>query len=422
MNSSATASTGALAPSVRWLWLSNAKADVLWNLAPFWLGYAMIAVLWAVRGYGDPAHNTVLNFTFGGRAFHIGMWAFVLYGPLVDAPHLGATIARTYVDREEWATRRSLFLGSLVWFLVGPAMILLPYAIAEITPLSEGAKSLGWIVWGHFLTGYALFHINKQHWGFVALYKRKNDDLANALENRIDQWFFYTSIWLPVAAMMTAPWFIAPDGAPIAWTHATIGSTTVGGILNPLFRIAFWVACAAYAVFQAHRFRQGARRNGPKLLYLATIIPLQYVGFAMDQFVAAFWVITTGLGHCMQYHRVVWTYGERKYLSGPETANSSSIPRRLFSNVWLYIAFGVGFGLLTLQGPTGSHVAGVAARWLDAQVLQRLFAFVDELEGAELALKVAAAFISGVRLHHFYVDSKIWRVSKNQALAKNLNV
>ena len=38
------------------------------------------------------------------------------------------------------------------------------------------------------------------------------------------------------------------------------------------------------------------------------------------------------------------------------------------------------------------------------------------------AIKLMAAMISGVRLHHFYVDSKIWKVSKSPALAKNLDV
>jgi hypothetical protein len=39
-----------------------------------------------------------------------------------------------------------------------------------------------------------------------------------------------------------------------------------------------------------------------------------------------------------------------------------------------------------------------------------------------LGARLAAAVIGGVRLHHFFVDSKIWRVSKSAALAKNLNV
>jgi hypothetical protein len=43
-------------------------------------------------------------------------------------------------------------------------------------------------------------------------------------------------------------------------------------------------------------------------------------------------------------------------------------------------------------------------------------------QGFTLGAQVAAAFVGGVRLHHFYVDSKIWRVSKSAALAKNLAV
>ncbi len=287
-----TAAPAAFMPRVRWSWLSSPKADVLWNLAPFWVGYLIAAFLWGARDQGGIAENAALNFSVGGRAIHLGLFAFILYGPLVDAPHLWATIARTYTDPEEWAARRRLFLGSLVWFLIGPAVILLPYAITAIAHLPVGAASIGWVAWGHFFTFYALFHVNKQHWGFVALYKRKNGDLANPLENKVDELFFYVSIWIPYVGWMTSPWFRDPDGSPLSWAQTAIGGTTIGGVLNPFCHVAFFVVCAAYSGFQILQWRRGLPRNGPKLVYLATIIPLQYVAFMIHPFVAAFWIIT----------------------------------------------------------------------------------------------------------------------------------
>ena len=59
---------------------------------------------------------------------------------------------------------------------------------------------------------------------------------------------------------------------------------------------------------------------------------------------------------------------------------------------------------------------------MQAGLFGHVFTFLGEAAGIALGVKVVAAFVSGVHLHHFYVDSKIWRVSKSAALAKNLNV
>jgi hypothetical protein len=98
------------------------------------------------------------------------------------------------------------------------------------------------------------------------------------------------------------------------------------------------------------------------------------------------------------------------------------LPTVIFENLPLYIGLGVLFGVLTLQSFGGGIVSRFIAGGLGHNVFASLFTFLDEHAGVELALKVVAAFISGVRLHHFYVDSKIWRVSKSATLAKNLNV
>lgn len=70
------------------------------------------------------------------------------YGPLADAPHLWATIARAYTDKDEWAARRKPFLGSLVWFVSGPAVILIPYALRAALHLGPGSGSWGWVPTG----------------------------------------------------------------------------------------------------------------------------------------------------------------------------------------------------------------------------------------------------------------------------------
>ena len=414
------AAPSALLPTVRWSWLWSRRSDLAWTFLPFWLALPLVAILYAARDLGGAADNPVWNFTLGGRHIHLLGFVMYFYGPLVDAPHLWATIARTYTDREEWATRRRLFLGSLVWFFVGPAVILLPYVVHALMPSRASEDSIGWVLWSNFFTFYALFHINKQHWGFIALYKRKNGDLADSRENRADQLFFYSAIWLPYVAMLTAPWYADFDGRPFRLLQAPVLGTTLGAALHVLCHVAFFTVCAVYGAFQLGRFRQGLPRNGPKLAYVATVIPLYYLAFSIHPLIAAFWVLLTGVGHCAQYHRVVWAYGQTKYAHKAE--QDRRLPSTIFEKAWLYAVLGVAYGIVTLQGPGSSFAKAWMASAMDLSLFSRCFPFLDHAGSLELGIKVAAAFISGVRLHHFYVDSKIWRVSKSAALARNLNV
>jgi hypothetical protein len=410
MQMTATAAAPTVAPRVRWSWLWARRTDLLWNLVPFWLGFVFLGLLYATGVTGSNS-RTMWTFTIAGHTVSAMAVILYLYGPLVDAPHLWATIARTYTDKEEWASRRRLFLMSLLAFAIGPAIVLLPYAVGALVSLPAGAEGIGWAVWSTAFSFYALFHINRQHWGFVALYNRKAGDSGNRTETRADAWFFQTAIWLPYVAMLAAPWFLDFDGKPYRLMQLALGPTTVGSLIHAACKVLFLVACLAYAAFQIHQWRQGLPRNATKLLYQATVLGLDYLTFAVDPRIAVFWVILTGTGHCAQYHAVVWAYGKKRY--APAATGERSLPARIFGNVWLYIALGVTFGVLTLQGPG----AGVFQKLVGTS-----FASLVPGGGFDVGVKVAMAFISGVRLHHFYVDSKIWKVSKSAALAKNLNL
>jgi hypothetical protein len=402
---------------MRWTWLWSVREDVTWNLVPFWLGLALGVFLltwWQVAAW---AHWHVKFPEAATQARFTGLVMY-LYGPLIDAPHLWATIARTYTDAAEWTERRRLFLGSLVWFFIGPIAILLPYALRAMSLYPAGHENLGWTVWSQFFTFYALYHINKQHWGFVSLYRRKNGEATS--EYQIDRAFFTTAIWLPYAAWLTAPWYLDFDGAPLYLTRIAVGGTTLGHVAHLACHVLFIAVCLAYAGFQLRQWSRGVARNGPKLVYLATVIPIYYLAFTLNPLLAAFWVLMTGVGHCAQYHKIVWAYGTKKYVSPPE-AETPSLPVRIFGNVWLYIVLGVAYGLVTLQGP-GSNIAKTWIAGGLQSTMGALAPFVDRSAASDVSLKAVAAFISGVRLHHFYVDSKIWRVSHSKTLAKNLSV
>jgi hypothetical protein len=409
-----TATLEAPIPRVRWSWLWGAKDDVVWTFAPFWAGAALGLLLFALRGSATgPWPIQPL-----GQSISLAALILYFYSPLVDAPHLFATVARTYTDPGEWAERRRLFLLSLGWFLIGPLVIILPYVLRVTVGFPAGHEQVAWLIWTRFFELYALHHIAKQHWGFISLYKRKNADTADATENRIDALFFKVAIWAPYLCMLTAPWYRDFDNKPFALLSQPFLGSTLGQYLHAASLVGLGLAVTSYVVFQVTRAKRGKARNGPKLAYTATVIAVYVLAFCVHPFLALFWVPITGIGHCAQYHRVVWAYGKTKY-SAPQEA---SLPRRIFGNVWLYIALGVLYGIVGLQGPTGVALQKRWAESLHGGVLHHFFGYLDDQSLTVLGFQLCAALAGGLRLHHFYVDSKIWRVSKNAALAKNLSV
>jgi hypothetical protein len=86
-----------------------------------------------------------------------------LWAVLIDAPHVFGTFSRTYFDRTERRNRGRLLWGSLLFFAIGPIMV---YAGAGLVFFFLAAL-------------WAYYHLVKQHYGFMVLYKKKNNDLAS---------------------------------------------------------------------------------------------------------------------------------------------------------------------------------------------------------------------------------------------------
>src|SRR5260370_32952232 len=104
---------------------------------------------------------------------------------LIDAPHVCGTLSRTYFDRSEWKTRKRLLLGSLLFFIVGPIMVLLGFGFTFFFVAA---------LW-------AYYHLVKQHYGFMVLYKKKNNDLA-PLDNALDRLLLLFAFNYPFIALI----------------------------------------------------------------------------------------------------------------------------------------------------------------------------------------------------------------------------
>ena len=89
--------------------------------------------------------------------------------------------------------RRKLLTWSLLWFLAGPAMILLGYGLFE---LGVSGYKLPWELLLIFLGLWAYWHVVRQHYGFLRLYQKKNAD-SHPIDARLDSMLLYAGLLLP---------------------------------------------------------------------------------------------------------------------------------------------------------------------------------------------------------------------------------
>src|SRR5918999_2641157 len=153
----------ARAVSVRWL--ISAREDLVWFIGAVVTSYALFALY--VWGWVPLVPM-------------VAAWAI-----LVDAPHVFATFSRTYFDREERRARAKLLWWSLLFFAVGPLAVV---------------AGLGFLFF--FLAAlWAYYHLVKQHYGFMVLYKKKNADLDRA-DNFLDRAFLLLAFTYPFVAFV----------------------------------------------------------------------------------------------------------------------------------------------------------------------------------------------------------------------------
>ncbi len=322
-------------------WIISKREDLTWFIGSALAGYAAVALMWA----GFPLLPLQAVWFFG-----------------VDGPHVLATVTRTYFDKAE---RKKL--GWFLWILaplllVGPVAAIMGHA---------GAFFLAAFVWQQF-------HVVKQHFGFVMIYKAKNRE-RDALDRKLDRWFLLASLFAPLALFVvkTQHWFESNWLAP--------------AVVAPYLALT-----AAWLIRQAVKLREGAQMNWPKVALLAGVVPLQWLalwyGARFGTAGALQASIPLGLFHGLQYHRLMWFHNHNRY-SGPDAAERNGLAAKLASNVAIYAGVAIGLHFLLTFLP---------------QVL--------------FPGQVMQAAVWGIPFTHYLLDAKIWRVRSDKELAVALRL
>lgn len=224
--------TTAAARTISLRWIINAREDLFWFIGSVASSYALLILY--IQGILPLVPM-------------VALWAI-----FIDAPHVFGTFSRTYFDRTERRRRGRLLWSSLLFFFVGPVMVLLDAGL----------------VFFFIAAVWAYYHLVKQHYGFIVLYKKKNDDLA-PLDNALDRLVLLFAFNYPFVA------FIAQDPEAMARVPAVLQSGV--GMLAMLLLAGTIVLAIAWFVRQMQRAVFGLPLNIPKYLLLAAAIPMHWI-------------------------------------------------------------------------------------------------------------------------------------------------
>jgi hypothetical protein len=390
MAASAETITKSFDSAISLRWIISARDDLVWFIGSVLSSYALLLLY--VKGVIPLIPMMAL-------------WAI-----LIDAPHVFGTFSRTYFDRVERNARSRLLWGSLLFFAIGPLLVL------------AGAGFLFFFV----AALWAYYHLVKQHYGFMVLYKKKNGDLA-PIDNALDRLLLLFAFNYPFVA------FIARDPEAMTRVPAALRPGVNG--LASLLLAGTLILAVAWLGRQVQKAMVGEPLDVPKYLLLAAAIPMHWIVLLtpMPHKPIAIVAILT-IYHNLQYHRLIW-FHNKKYNAGhkrvsmaankalPEGPSRNAteeitrsdqrqkygaaelISRRLV----YYIAFGILFGVI-YQGPR---------QFLGYISLKNTS---DGIGEPSFATQLGISFLWGYALIHYYLDSKIWRVRRDPSVGKALNM
>jgi hypothetical protein len=349
-----------VASAISLRWIIGARDDLIWFIGSVVSSYLLLALY--VSGLVPLVPM-------------VALWAI-----LIDAPHVFGTFSRTYFDRSERQNRARLLWGSLLFFAIGPVLVLAGFGL----------------IFFFVAALWAYYHLVKQHYGFMVLYKKKNGDLAR-VDNALDRLLLLFAFNYPFVE------FIARDPEAMA----RVPEVLRGGV-NGFAKILLAGTVLLFIAWlgrQVQRAITGEALNVPKYLLLAAAIPMHWIVLLtpMPHKPIAIVAILT-INHNFQYHRLIWFHNQ-KYTNKREQYGAAELISR---RILFYVAFGIIFGII-YQGPR--------------QILGYLGLQTAASGSAQsLALQLGISFLWGYAFIHYYLDSKIWRVRRDPSVGKALHI
>jgi hypothetical protein len=256
-----------------------------------------------------------------------------------------------------------------------------------------------------FCSLWAYWHVVRQHYGVMVLYKKKARDLE-PLDNRIDNGFLYVGLLAPFLSFaVTNRYALQMVGleSPPAWASALATASW----------LAFALALVALAARQLTLVRSGRSVNSTKLLFLTAAVSVSAVLFAPTlsariDYLAVYPIVTSF--HNVQYLAIVWFYHQNRRSSHARAARRPSVFVKSLAG---FLGAGLLFTLFYRV-----FLGCVFSAWPGCDMGALEVALSAGLTLSDLGV----GFLWGFALHHYYLDQKIWRVRHDDAVSRDLRL
>lgn len=324
------------APKLRWI--VSPRYDLC-----FFIGSCLLT--FAFFGLYRTAHH--FGFVLRGDSILI---TYFLFTALFDHPHIFQTFSRTHYDQAEFGKRRGLYTWGLGGFVAAGYVFLL----------------LGWEA--YLIVGAAIYgtwHIIRQHYGFVKIYKALNDD-RDPLDNLLDGATYFVGM---LACFFND--YGDVHGPLIVYGDLKVTVPSLPGDWGEAGWALFLVLLTIMGFRQVARAATGRPVNLPKLLLMGAALGTHYFIFfaTATPFLVAEALETAY--HDVQYQGWMMHY-QRKRFAGV----------RRVALKWLALALLYGLAVGTIE------ILGLVNRgWA-------MWVFVP---------------FTAVVVFHYYVDGLIWR-------------
>ena len=350
---------------------------------------------------GAAASLALLGLYMAGLPILLLWWGWLL---VFDGPHIAAAFTRTYLDREEWRRRKRMLLLSLLAFAVGPTFLVAGQVLGvpDLFLLFLGASAL-----------YGYYHVVRQHYGFLALYKATHRD-AGKLGFHFDKWALYVGCWAPYFyLLLTHPRARALLRLPVGTPAGPIE-----GIL-PAALVALWLAAMASPIVRS-LVDPTARSWRPASVYLVLTIALYGLIYLIVARLEPVYTASTGpdqdfllisalitLFHNVQYLALVFFHNRNRYSGDGDFGAARAVSARPAP----YLLACLAFSLLVYLGVACS-----------TGVFPGCMLLPDSKLGPFTLNQIGLCLWWGLAIHHYYLDQKIWRVRGDPQLRANLGL
>jgi len=337
------------------------RAPLRWIVSPgydlgFFIGSCALTFLF----YGLYRVADRMGFVLHGDRILITYFVFTAF---FDHPHIFQTFSRTHLDRAEFQHRRGLYTWGIAAFIAAGLLI----------------AALGWegqlLV---FAAAYGTWHIIRQHWGFLRMYKVLNDD-REPLDDWLDGATFYVGMF---ACFLND--YADVRGPVVIYGSLRAGFPSLPADLGEIGWSLFLVLLVLFGFRQVWRVMEGKPINLPKLLLMAAALATHYFVFfaTATPFLVAEALETAY--HDIQYQGWIMHY-QRQRFERPDGA----------------------------KNPTERLGAArpVVSKWLGMAMLYGLLVGVLEIVGLQ---REGWAFLflpfTMLVIFHYYIDGKIWKL------------